>query len=187
MGNILGSLGIDWHLVVVQVVGFIILLFILKLLLYKPVFNMLEERQQDIKNTYDQLDRDREAMEATRREYEQRLHGIEEQAREQIQAAVKEAQELRAGIVSDAHKQAEALLEKARADSERERQRAFLEMREQIADLAILAAGKVVGESLDGQRQRRLVDDFIASVGAADAIPRPSGNGASQPGASGAA
>lgn len=185
--EILKSLGIDWQLVIVQVVGFLILLGLLGKFLYKPIFGMLEERQQDIKNTYDQLDRDREAMEAARREYEQRLRGIEEQAREQIQSAVKEAQELRAGIVSDAHKQAEALLEKARADSERERQRAFLEMRQQIADLAILAAGKVVGESLDGQRQRRLVDDFIASVGTPGAAPKPSGNGASQPGASGAA
>lgn len=185
--EILHSLGIDPRLVFVQVFGFLILLWLLQKFLYKPVYGIIEERQQDIKNTYDQLDKDRAEMEATRRQYEERLAGIEAQAREQIQAAVKEAQELRAGIVSDAHKQAEALLEKARADSERERQRAFLEMRQQIADLAILAAGKVIGESLDAQRHRRLVDDFIASVGNGAATPRPGGNGATQPGPGGAA
>jgi F-type H+-transporting ATPase subunit b len=179
----LHNLGIDPQLLVVQVFGFIVLLILLNKFVYKPIFGILEERQQDIKNTYDKLDQDREAMENARREYEQRLAGIEAQAREQIQAAVKEAQELRAGIISDAHKQSEALVEKARSESERERQKAFLEMRQQIADLAILAAGKVVGESLDAPRHRRLVDDFISSVGtSAAATPRPGGNGATQPG-----
>ncbi|HEX5323950.1 MAG TPA: F0F1 ATP synthase subunit B [Capsulimonadaceae bacterium] len=183
----LHNLGIDLPLLIVQVFGFIILLILLNKFVYKPIFGILEERQQDIKNTYDKLDQDRAEMEKIRRDYEQRLAGIEAQAREQIQAAVKEAQELRAGIISDAHKQAEALIEKGRGESERERQKAFLEMRQQIADLAILAAGKVVGESLDAQRHRRLVDDFIASVGTGTTAPRPGGNGAAQPGAGGAA
>jgi F-type H+-transporting ATPase subunit b len=130
-----------------------------------PINGILDQRQKDIKDTYDQLDADRAAMERVRKEYEDRLAGIEQQARERIQAAVKEAQELRTSIITDAQKQAESIVQNGQSELERERIRTFVEMRKQVADLAILAAAKVVGESMDDARHRNLVDQFIASVG----------------------
>jgi F-type H+-transporting ATPase subunit b len=162
--EIVRSLDIQWPGVIVSMIGFVIFVAIMNKLLYKPLFGAIDQRQADIKSTYDQLDQDRDAMAHTRKEYEDRLAGIEVQAREHIQAAVKEAQELAAGIKSDAHKQAEALIEKARADAELERERVFVEMRQQIVDLAIDAASKVVGESLDDKRHQTLVNDFIGTV-----------------------
>ncbi len=82
------------------------------------------------------------AMEDTRREYEQRLAGIEAEAREKIQAAVKEAQALRDNLIADAQKQAETIVAQGRNESERERQKAFLEMRQQIVALAIARGGQ---------------------------------------------
>jgi len=163
--SLLISLSVTWKELVTQLIGFIILIFLLNKYLTKPVVGILDERQANIKATYDQLDADREAMHRTRAEYEKRLADIESQAREKIAAAVKEAQELRANIIADAQKQAEATLEKGRADAERERQRAFAEMRGQIIDLAILGAGKVINETLDASRHQKLVDDLIGSVG----------------------
>ena len=84
---------------------------------------------------------------------------------EKIQAAVKEAQSLRDSLITDAQSQAESILQQGRNESERERQKAFLEMRSQIVTLAVAAAGKVVGESLTDARQTKLVDDFIGSLG----------------------
>src|SRR6185312_942153 len=130
--------------------------------------------------TYDQLDADRDAMVKTRREYEQRLAGIEAEAREQIQAAVKEAQALREQMLSDAHKQSEAILERSRVESQREREKAFAEMRTQIVQLSVAAAGKVIGEELDAKRHTKLVDDFIGLVasGRVAETGKPSTNGA---------
>ena len=163
--DILHSLGIEPRLVITQIIGFVIMLWILNRLLYKPLFGTLAQRQADIKATYDQLDTDRERMEETRRQYEQRLAGIEAEAREKIQAAVKEAQGLRDNLIADAQAQAESLLQQGRNESERERQKAFLEMRSQIVTLAVAAAGKVVGENLTDARQTKMVDDFIGSLG----------------------
>ena len=163
--EILNALGIDPKMLVTQIVGFIILVLLLKRFLYAPLFSVIDQRQADIKATYDQLDADRAAMERTRREYEERLAGIENEARERIQAAIKEAQALRDGIVTDARQQAETIVQRGRNESERERQKAFLEMRQEIVHLAVAAAGKLVGDSLDGPRQSKLVDDFITSVG----------------------
>ena len=125
----------------------------------------MDERQKAIQETYDQMDADRKRMEDTRRQYEERLANIEAEARERIQAAVKEAQALRDNLIADARQNAEAITVSARNEAERERQKAFLEMRQQVVALAVAAAGKVVGESLDSPRHTKLVDDFISEVG----------------------
>lgn len=163
--EILHSLGIELKLVITQIIGFAILLWIMNRVLYKPLFGALAQRQADIKATYDQLDADRKRMEDTRRQYEQRLANIEAEAREKIQAAVQEAQALRDNLVADARQQAETIIVQGRNESERERQAAFLEMRRQIVAIAMSAAGKVVGENLTDARQTKMVDDFIGSVG----------------------
>ncbi len=165
MGNILTQLGITPALLITQIIGFIILMIILQRVFTTKVFGILDQRRADIQETYDQLDRDRASMEQTRREYEQRLANIEAEAREKIQAAVKEAQDLRAGLIADAQVQANSIIERGQNESERERQKAFLEMRQQVAALAIAAAGKVIGESLNDARHTKLVDDFISGVG----------------------
>ncbi len=163
--DILTQLGISWQLLVTQIIGFLILMVILHRVFTTKVFGILDERRKDIQDTYDQLDRDRAMMEQTRRDYEQRLANIEAEARERIQAAVKEAQALRDNLVADARTQAESIVEQGRNESERERQQAFLEMRQQIVAIAVAAAGKVIGESLNEPRQTKLVDDFITQVG----------------------
>lgn len=165
--SFLDQLGVTPALLLTQIVGFLILLLVLNRFMFKPIFGILDQRQADIKATYDQLDADRARMEETRREYEQRLAGIEAEAREKIQAAVKEAQSLRDNLVSDAHSQAATIIEQGRNESERDRQKAFLEMRSQIVTLAVSAAGKVIDENLTDARQTKLVDDFIGSLGSA--------------------
>ena len=165
MDALLKSLGIEIPGLITQFLGFIVLAFLMAKYAFPPLLNIIDQRQADINSTYERMDTDRQRMEDTRRQYEERLAGIEAEARERIQAAVKEAQALRDNLVSDAQKQAESILEQGRNESERERQRAFLEMRQQVVALAVAAAGKVVGESLDNARHTKLVDDFITSVG----------------------
>ncbi len=163
--DFLHQLGITPALLITQIIGFLILMVVLQQVFTRKIFGILDARRDTIQASYDQLDADRAAMEETRRQYEARLAGIEAEAREKIQAAVQEAQVLRGNLIADAQMQAETLLAQGRNESERERQKAFLEMRQQIVALAIGAAGKVVGENLNDARQNKLVDDFITGVG----------------------
>jgi len=163
--DILKQLEITPTLLITQIIGFLILMVLLNKYMFKPLFGILDERRADIKATYDQMDADRKRMEDTRREYELRLAGIEAEAREKIQAAVKEAQTLRDNLVADAQTHAESIITQGRNESERERQAAFVTMRQQVVALAIGAASKVIGESLNDARQTKLVDDFISGVG----------------------
>lgn len=165
MNQMLEQLGITPALLLTQIVGFLILMALLWRFAFGRIFGILDERRDNIKATYDQIEDDRKRMEDTRLQYEQRLANIEAEAREKIQAAVLEAQALRDNLVSDARQQAETIVVQGRNESERERQAAFLEMRRQIVAIAMAAAGKVVGENLNDARQTKMVDDFIGSVG----------------------
>jgi F-type H+-transporting ATPase subunit b len=164
MEELLHSLGIVPLVVLSQTIGFIILVLLVRKYGLNPIYNMIDERRDEIKESYAQLESDRADMLKTRQEYETRLAGIESEARAQIAAAVKEAQELRTSILADAQKQAEATLEKSRIEADREREKAFLSMRAQIVDLTIQAAGKVITETLDAKKHSALVDEFIASA-----------------------
>ena len=95
MNENIGPLALNLPLIVTQIIGFLLLLWFLNRFVFKPIFGILDERQNLIKQSYDQMDADRARMEETRREYELRLQGIEEEAREKFQAAVKEEQGLR--------------------------------------------------------------------------------------------
>lgn len=102
MNENIGPLALNIPLVVTQLIGFLLLLWFLNRFVFKPIFGILDERQRLITESYDQMDADRARMEETRRQYEQRLASIEEEAREKIQAAVKEAQGLRDSLIADA-------------------------------------------------------------------------------------
>ena len=171
--DLLNQLGIKPELLVVQIIGFLILVFLLNRFMFTPLFGIVDKRRADIQATYDQMDQDRARMEEVRREYEQRLAGIEAEAREKIQAAIKEAQTLRDQMLADAHQQAETIVQRGQNESERERQKAFLEMRQDIVNLAVSAAEKVVGDALDAPRHSKIVDDFITNIGR-----QPNGSGA---------
>jgi F-type H+-transporting ATPase subunit b len=180
--DLLNQLNIDPRAILVNIVGFLALWFILRRLVFAPIGRLLAERQEDINRTYDQMEADRRHMESLRADYERRLAQIEAEAREKIQGAIKDAQAARDQIVSEANGRAREMIGRAEEEIAREREQALITLRQQVVDLALGAATKIIGDNLDAARQRRLIDDFIASGAAADrSAPVASGNGAGSP------
>jgi len=159
-------LEISWQAVVLQVFAFLVLIWAMRKWLFGPIGGVLEARQNEVQSTLDQVYRDRQAMEASRQEYETRLATIEAEARDRIQAAIKEAQGMKEEIIGSAHQEADRLVTQDREEVIREKQRAMVELRQQVADLAINAAGKILSRSVDDRAHRELVNDFIGQVGA---------------------
>lgn len=169
------QLNINWTAVVINIVGFLLLLWVANRMVFKPIGGVIDERERDISSTYDQIDADRRQMETLRADYEQRLASIEAEAREKIQSAIKDAQAARDQIVSEANTRAREMTTRAEEEIDREREQAMISMRQQIVDLALSATRKTIGDSLDENRQRRLIDDFIENSVSGNG----SGNGAS--------
>ena len=164
MGEIMHQLGIEPATIVVEMVGFILLLLLLKRFLWVPVTEYLEQRRQDIAHTYEKVEQTRQEMESLRDEYQQRLANIEAEARAQIQQAIKEAQQVREHILSEARQQAEKMVRDAQETIQYERQKALAEMRAQVVELTLLATSRILQESVDDARHRKMVQDFVDQV-----------------------
>ncbi len=152
--------------VIVSAANFILFFAILYTFALKPVTKMLSDRQarieQGLKDA-DQARRDRESAEA------ERVAALTEARREAndiLARAQKVAQEVRDTDIAATKEELERLRVRASAEIEAEKVRAIAEVRGQVADLALLAAGHVVGESMTDDRQRRLVEEFLRTSAA---------------------
>jgi F-type H+-transporting ATPase subunit b len=162
--DILNNIGINPVFLLAQILNFAVLAILLRALLYGPITRMLDERRAKIEKGLE----DARAAETARANAEAERQSI-------LDAARAEAQKLRA----EANQQAEQAAAKIRADAQAEavkikadalsglsaeRDKMLSELRGQIAALAIAASSKLIGESLDRQRQESLIADFFAKV-----------------------
>lgn len=160
----LGTLGVNWLFLLSQVVNFLILFIALGAFLWKPAMKRLDERRQMLEKEK----ADAEALAEARANIGEEREKTLEQAREEARTITAEAREQATALTEQAaqearQKEAEMLAE-ARQVAEEERNRVLGEMRGQITALAIAAAQKIVGATLDEQRQQALVESFFSGI-----------------------
>ena len=151
--------------VIVSALNFILFLAIIWTFAFKPVSKMLADRKERIEQGLkdaEQARRDRENAEAER---VATLTEARREANDIIDRAQKVAQETRDADIAATREELERIRVRAAADIEAEKQRAIGELRAEVADLALAAAGRVVGETMNDERQRRLVEEFLAEAG----------------------
>jgi F-type H+-transporting ATPase subunit b len=158
---------IELKVVAAQIIGFVLLWILLARYLFRPIMGMLNARQEDIKNAYADAENARTSANQLKTELEQRISGIEAEARTRIQAAVKEAQDTKDEIIAEARTRAEEVLRRGQEDLAREKTKTLAELREEVVNISISAAGKLIEESLDDAKHRQLVGDFIDRIGVA--------------------
>jgi len=158
------ALGINLGMLIVQIFAFIIVMLTLNAWVYKPMLNMMETRKQKIAQG---LEDARVAAEA-RADAQKEADKIRAEAQAEAAKIVREATERAATAGQDVKAAAEAEAAKARdaamAEAEMERNRILGDLRGQVASLAIAAANKLVGEALDENRQRALINEFFSGV-----------------------
>jgi F-type H+-transporting ATPase subunit b len=162
MDKAVEALGLNLPQLIAQVVNFFVLLVILRLVAYKPILRMLDERKQKIAEGLN-------AAEIARAEAASALANIQAQldvARKEGQEIVANAQNIATRIQADAREQStkdrEASLERARSEIQMERDRAIADLRGEFADITVKAAEKVINQSLDRQAHQRVIDETLA-------------------------
>ena len=158
------ALGINLGMLIIQILALIIVLLTLNAWVYKPMLNMMETRKQKIAQG---LEDARVAAEA-RADAQKEADKIRTEAQTEAAKIVREATERAAVAGQDVKAAAEAEAAKARdaamAEAEMERNRILGDLRSQVASLAIAAANKLVGETLDEKKQHALLDEFFSGV-----------------------
>ena len=145
----MGALGIDGLRLIWQIINFLLLLFLLQRLLFKPVLRLMDQRAERIRSSVDEADRMRQLAEETRLANERAL----EEARTQA-----------AHILENANRMAEQFTSRARDEIRLERDQAIADVRHQAVDLAILAAGRVIEQQLNPDQHRQLVTQFLSQT-----------------------
>lgn len=162
MDKAVEALGLNLPQLIAQVVNFFILLFVLRLVAYKPILKMLDERKQKIAEGLN-------AAEIARAEAASAQANIQAQldtARKEGQEIVANAQGIATRIQADAREQSakdrDVALERARVEIQQERDRAIADLRGEFADITVKAAEKVINQSLDRQSHQRVIDETLA-------------------------
>ena len=160
-GGAEGGLTINLFWVLVSAINFLVLLAIIWAFALKPLTRTLDDRkaaiEQGLKDA-EQARRDRESAEAER---VATLGEARREANDILARAQRVAQESRDADIAATKAELERMRERAAAEIEAEKSRAIADLRSEVADLALAAAGRVVGESMTDDRQRRLVQEFL--------------------------
>lgn len=162
----MGELGINaWNLIV-QLIAFIVFVYLFWRYALGPITNMLDERSKRIADSMAAAERMRQEMAAASARNEEILA----EARQQAQQIITQAREVGDATMTraqqQASEQAEAYLARAQATLRQETEQARLQLRQELADLAVLAAGRIVKKELDPAAQSRLIEETLAEVGA---------------------
>jgi F-type H+-transporting ATPase subunit b len=158
---------IDLRLVITQVLGFLIMLWILRRYAWAPVLKTLEDRREKIAGEFREAERRQAEADRHKAKYEQELRGIEASARARLQEAVAEGQKVAGEMRTQAQKDAQNRVALAEEQIAREREKSKELLKEQMIGLSLRAAEKILRQKLDDPAQRRLVGQFIDEVGAA--------------------
>jgi F-type H+-transporting ATPase subunit b len=145
-------------------VVFFILLWVLKKFAWKPLLSSLEGRENAIRTDMERAENARAESERLLAEHKKLQDRSEIEARGIIEEARKTAEALKADIVEKANEQARNLTAQAKAEIQREKETALAQLRDEVADLAIQAASKILRESLDDEKHRKLVTTFISEL-----------------------
>ena len=157
----LASLGISLPTLLAQIVNFVLLFGLLYLVAYKPLMRMLDERSGRVKESMEQTEAIKEQMAHTEEEAERRIEAASKEGQEVIARAVRTGEEVRQKAQQEARPEAEALIAKARLEIQRERDEAIDELRKELTELTILAAGKVIERELDKEAHRQLIEKVL--------------------------
>lgn len=150
--------------ILTQALGFFILLFILKKFAWKPLLALLEERREKISSEFKNIEQVKSELSRLEEDYKAKLADIDTQARLKIQEAIAEAQRISIEIQEKSRDEAKKTLDKAKANIELEIAKARVDLRNQVANIAIKAAEKVLKEELNEEKHRRLVMGFIEDL-----------------------
>ncbi|MEW6710378.1 MAG: F0F1 ATP synthase subunit B [Candidatus Riflebacteria bacterium] len=151
----------SWAVLISQAINFLVLLFILNHFLFKPLGKILEERRESIGKIRINAEEEHRTALALKEVYEKHLANIEQEAYEIKQQAIHDANLQTAEIVLEAKLKAERIIEEGEMQLFNERQAAWMQLREEVVHLTLVAAERVVEQSLNDDIHRKLIKNTI--------------------------
>lgn len=164
-GDVTDFLSINLTTIIGTWLNLLILFLVLKHFLFNKVNKVIEDRKNEVAQSYKDADEAKENAKKLEAEYAERMSGAKEESAQIIQAATKKAQLRSDEIIGDAKLEAKGITEQARAEIEREKKIAVNQIKDDITDIAFSAAQAVIEKDLNTKENERLIEQFIDNVG----------------------
>ncbi len=158
------KLGINWGLLIAQLINVIFVVWLLTTFLYRPILNMLNQRTSRIQEGLQDAEKVKEQLANAKRDYDAELAKARQEAAAILAQAQERARAQAAEIIAQAHRDAEKIKSDALAQAEQERLRMLGELKDRMAELVVLTAERVLGEELKSNHDR-LIEESLAELG----------------------
>ena len=154
---------INWTLIA-QVVNFLLLVAVVSFFGYKPIVNILDERQRRIADSLQGAEDAKIAAQKVKQEYERQLADARSEAQAIIDKANKTAKDAYDQMLVKAREEQENIFKTAKEQIEREKANALLEVRSEVVSLSMQLASKVVEKKIDAETDQKLINDFLDEI-----------------------
>ena len=165
MGQFKAFVGVDFWTALFTLLNTLTIYFVAKKFLFGPVMKMIRDRQEEIDGMYASADKTCSDAENMAAEYRQKLSAANETSERMVKEAVERGQRREEEIIRQANAEATAIRQKASADIQQEKKKAINDAKDEISEMAMAIAEKVVGRALSREDQANLVDHFIDELG----------------------
>jgi F-type H+-transporting ATPase subunit b len=142
-------------------IAFLLMVWILKKFGWKPLLDLLRERREKIQAEFDSIDEQKKQVGALADEYQEKLKGIDAEARQKIQEAVLEGHKIAVGIQQKTQANANEIIQKAKEEVNREIANARTQLKNDMVGIAVAAAEKILQEKIDASKHTKLISEFV--------------------------
>lgn len=150
---------------VIQIINFIVLLVALRALLWKPLIQALQERQQHIRSQIEEAEAINAEAKRLKTDYEKQITQAKSEAQKLVQQGAAQAERLKAQMLTEAKEEAVRIRQQAEREASTERTKAMLDVKRYLVDLTVSTASKVLQDTLDRPTQERMMSEFVRKMG----------------------
>jgi F-type H+-transporting ATPase subunit b len=165
MGYFESFIGVNLWTALFTLLNTLTVIFVGTKFLFKPIMTMIADRQREIDEMYSDADAEKVKAEQMRAEYQLKLDDAQTTSDRIVKEAVARGQAREEEIIRQANADASAIMDKANADIAMEKKKALNDAKDEISEIAIAIAEKVVARELKVSDQTALVDEFINGLG----------------------
>lgn len=161
MEELIYKLGIDWKLLIAQIVNFVILLLLLKKFLYKPFINLMNNRQKKIIDGLEKAKKGEEEFQKIQELREKELVKVQKEAEKMIIKAKEIGDKKQQEILKEVDEKTKKIVEEARGRIEIEKEKMLKEARQDIANLVVNATEKILKEKVDKNKEKEMINEVF--------------------------
>lgn len=165
MQDLVTQLGLNFKLLFIQVVGFILLYLLLKKFLFGRVVEMIQRRGEEIRSAYEENQKTRDDIAALKTAYEQKLLEARQEAERLIQEASDRAEKAGQEILEKTRREAAEIRQKGIDDIQQERKRIVSELRNDVINLSVQIAARIIEKKIEPEDAAKLTDDVVNEMG----------------------